>query len=121
MNAPFGRLLILAATLTVLAACGGDDGAGPDNRPPAIDTVFTPTPNDFAPILLEIRRGGTVVWSFGAEQHNAIFIRVTGGPQPPQDIPTSMNQNVSRVFPNIGNFDYECRLHPGMNGTIVVK
>jgi plastocyanin len=121
MNAPIKRLLILAASITALTACGDDDGAGPDNRPPAIDTVFTPSLNDFAPTEVTIRVGGTVVWSFGFDLHNVIFIRPPSGPQPPQDIPSTMNQNVSRVFPLAGTFDYECRLHPGMNGTVIVK
>jgi plastocyanin len=121
MKAPIGRLLILAASIALLAACGGDDGAGPDNQFPAVDTVFAPTPNDFAPTTVTIRRGGTVVWSFGFDEHNVIFIRPATGPQPPADIPTTSNQNVSRVFPQVGTFDYECRLHPGMQGEVVVK
>ncbi|MEX2283664.1 MAG: hypothetical protein WEE89_14360 [Gemmatimonadota bacterium] len=121
MNAPIKRLLILVASITALTACGDDDGAGPDNRPPAVDTVFTPSLNDFAPTEVTIRVGGTVVWSFGFDPHNVIFIRPATGPQPPQDIPSTMNRDIARVFPLAGTFDYECRLHPGMNGTVMVK
>ena len=113
------RRILLLGISVVLVACGGDDddGTGPDELP-AIDTVFTPTPNDFSPFTLTIRRGGTAVFSFGAEPHNAIFERKTGAPQ---DIQSTMNQNVSRVFPVVGTFPYDCTLHPGMAGEIIVR
>jgi plastocyanin len=112
------RILLLGISV-VLVACGGDDddGTGPDEYP-AIDTVFTPTLQDFSPSTLYIRKGGTVVFSIFGYDHNAIFEQKPGAPQ---DIPATTNRNVSRVFPVVGTFPYECRLHPGMNGEIIVK
>ena len=40
---------------------------------------------------------------------------------PPADVPTSTNAQVARQFNTAGTFPYECTVHPGMAGTIVVQ
>ena len=72
----------------------------------------------FVPFTTTIDRGGSVVFDFPAEPHNVIFARVTGAPH---DIQTTSSRRVSRKFDVAGSFDYDCTLHPGMSGVVVVR
>ena len=38
----------------------------------------------------------------------------------PSDIPDRSNTTVDRTFNTAGTFGYDCGLHPGMSGTVVV-
>jgi plastocyanin len=59
-----------------------------------------------------------VLFDFPAEPHNVIFTRLTGAPQ---DIQATVNRTVSRRFTVAGDFPYDCTIHPGMSGVIVVE
>ncbi len=74
--------------------------------------------NTFQPQVVVLARTGTVTWSFGAVQHNVIFAGVTGAPA---NIGNTTNASVSRTFNTAGNFPYDCNLHAGMTGTVVVR
>jgi plastocyanin len=74
--------------------------------------------NVFVPFLVQVARGATVTWRFGAAPHNAIFVPATGAPA---DIPIVSNVDVARTFPTPGTFRYDCTIHPGMNGVVEVK
>jgi plastocyanin len=114
------RFLLTAVAASALAACGGGDGGAPIEPPTGtalVDTVFMPG-DFFSPPSLTIVKGGTVWFDFPARDHNVSFDRRTGAPA---DIPPTINRLVSRVFPAAGTFPYECRLHPGMMGEIVVR
>ncbi len=107
-----GRLLILAGAAVVLAACSGDYGSNPPE--PAVVTMpgFS-----FSPFTTTVRVGETVTYEFPAEPHNVIFADVTGAPA---DIATTSNRGVTRTFLLDGTFPYDCTLHPGMSGEVVV-
>jgi len=116
-------LLVLLAALT-LAACGGADAGTepppvvpPTDTPALVDTVFMPG-DVFSPPSLTLRTGGTVWFDFPARDHNVIFERRTGAPA---DIQATSGRMVSRVFPTAGTFPYDCRLHPGMVGEVIVR
>ena len=80
--------------------------------------VFTPG-EVFLPNILEIPVGATVRFNmFGGEGHDATFANVPGRPA---DIPVVLNQIVSRTFTVRGTFPYDCFVHPGMSGQIVVE
>jgi plastocyanin len=115
-------MLVLLASIT-LAACGGggdDDGTGPTppGRAALVDTVFMPG-DVFSPPSLTIQRGGTVWFDFPARDHNVIFDRRNAGA--PADIEVTRSRLVARAFPTAGTFPYDCRLHPGMVGEIIVQ
>jgi plastocyanin len=109
-----GRLLTFVGVIAVLAACG-KDGSGPVTPVPA--TVSMPG-FSFTPFTTTINVGGTVTFEFPAEPHNVIFVKVTGAPA---DIQETTNRSVSRTFPVAGSFSYDCMLHPGMSGVVVVR
>lgn len=112
MHAP--RLFGIVGLVVLLAACG-DDAA--DVSGPAAAVVSMPG-FSFVPFTTTIERGGTVTFDFPAEQHNVIFARTVGAPD---DIQATSNRSVSRRFDVSGTFAYECTLHPGMTGTVVVR
>jgi plastocyanin len=76
------------------------------------------TSNTFSPQVVAIARTGTVTWSIGAVEHNVTF---SGGGGAPANIPTSTNTTASRQFNTAGNFNYDCNLHAGMVGTVIVR
>jgi uncharacterized protein YjdB len=84
---------------------------------PAVGEVVAGTDATFAPPLVEISLGGTVTWSFASLAHNVTF---DAGQGAPANISTSTNTQVSRAFPNAGTFTYQCTLHGGMTGSVVV-
>jgi trimeric autotransporter adhesin len=97
------------ATVTVNAA------------PPIGGTPLTiTTPNQtFAPASLTIDAGQAVTWQFSEARHNVTFLAgtPTGGNIPDQ----APGNAVSRTFSTPGTFAYECTIHTGMNGTVIVR
>ncbi|MGQ0643555.1 MAG: cupredoxin domain-containing protein [Gemmatimonadaceae bacterium] len=76
------------------------------------------TSNTFQPQVVAVARTGSVSWSFGSVNHNVTF---SGGGGAPANIPTVNNTSVSRTFNTAGNFPYDCTLHAGMVGTVIVR
>ena len=74
--------------------------------------------NTFQPQVVGVARGGSVTWSFAALEHNVNF---SGGGGAPANIPNTTNASVSRTFGTAGNFPYDCSLHAGMTGTVIVR
>lgn len=73
--------------------------------------------NVFQPQIVGVARGGSVTWSFGAVEHNVTF----SGGGGPANISNTTNSSVSRTFASAGNFPYDCTLHAGMTGTVIVR
>lgn len=84
-------------------------------RAPA--TVTTPG-LAFDPASLAVSVGDTVTWEFSGAVHNVTFTEGTppGGNIPDQQI----GSVVEREFPDPGTFKYECTIHAGMAGEVVV-
>lgn len=118
--------VLTVAALLLLAACGGgsDSGTNPEPTPPGATppagsvTVTAGANSDvFSPADVSVSVGGSVVWSFGPRAHNVIFAGVAGAPG---NIPATTSSQVSRTFPTAGTFPYDCTLHPGMRGRVLV-
>ncbi len=85
---------------------------------PTAASVFM-LPAAYSPGVTDIVVGGTVQFVFPSLGHNVFFGSSPAGA--PQDIPGEVsNQTVARTFNTRGSFGYNCTIHPGMNGTIVV-
>jgi plastocyanin len=91
----------------------------PTSPPPSGSTATVSTPGDaFSPQTVTISAGGTVTWNISGATHNVTFggTAPTGG-----NIPDTRGASVSRSFPAIGTYDYQCTRHDGMTGRVVVQ
>ena len=70
----------------------------------------------FSPSSVDIAVGGIVTWIF-AITHNVTFSLVTGAPS---DIPDTGSGSASATFHIAGTFNYQCTIHPGMTGVVIV-
>jgi uncharacterized protein YjdB len=84
---------------------------------PSTAQVVAGANNQFSPDSVDIAVGGTVTWVFQSVIHNVVFASAGGAPA---GIGNTSNANVSRTFNTAGAFLYDCTLHPGMDGTVVV-
>jgi Plastocyanin len=105
---------LVAIALCLAAACGSDSVV-----PPVGTTVDVYTPgNVFSPFSTVIPVGGTVRFNISGDQHNVIFSSVAGAPA---NVNVVQNVVVSRTFTTRGTFAYDCTVHPGMSGQVVVQ
>ena len=116
-----GRIIgVAAGSASITAASGGV------TSPPltiavtatAGVAVVTMTNNTFTPFTSTIRVGQTVAFDFPPLAHNVIFANRTGKPA---DIAATQSETVTRVFGTAGTFPFDCTLHPGMSGQVIVN
>ncbi|MHB0962139.1 MAG: cupredoxin domain-containing protein [Gemmatimonadaceae bacterium] len=122
------RKCAAVVVLALLAACGGGGGTtAPDSytpgtpstpTTPAANEVLATTGNAFTPSSLTVSKGTTVTFTFQATTHNVSFANVAGAPA---NISNTANSGVQRLFATAGSFGYDCTLHPGMSGTVIVN
>ena len=124
------RLLapFVIAALAALAACGGGysptaptDPTDPTDPTPVAAATVQATPSEqFTPGRVNLTVGGTVTFAFGSLAHNVFF---DNGPTGAPDNITapSSNKSVALTFNTTGTYVYNCHLHPGMKGTVVVQ
>ena len=74
--------------------------------------------NTFSAPTVTIATGGSVTWTFATVVHNVTF-SVIGGV--PTDIGNTSAASATRTFGTAGTFTYQCTLHSGMTGTVVVQ
>lgn len=111
-------LSVGAATIT--ATVSGVAGSKGITVAPAgtTATVQATTNQQFTPAQVDITAGGTVTWQFSTLTHNVTFTGTAAGT--PANIPDTFSASVSRSFTTAGTFAYQCTIHSGMNGTVVV-
>ncbi len=111
---------VAAGQATITAKVGGSNGSLAFTvQPNPSGSVLVTMPGfSFAPFTTTINRGGTVVYEFPSEPHNVIFNAANGAPQ---DIQITANRRVPRTFNVSGNFPYDCTIHPGMSGVVIVR
>ena len=116
-----GALLVL-----ITLACGGGGGDGPTGPGPGPGPAPNPTPgtvtlgaSSFSPSTVTIQTGGTVTWrNTSGVVHNVTFNPATGAPSNIGDHSSGDN---TRTFGTAGTFGYQCTLHGGMTGSVVVQ
>ena len=72
----------------------------------------------FTPPTLVVAKNASVTFTFGALAHNVTFGSTAGAPA---SVPTTTNASVARAFPTVGDFTYDCTLHAGMKGAVLVR
>lgn len=115
------RRLALFACASVLA-CGPKTPTMPmDTGTPvaAADVHATPA-EQFTPATVTLTVGGTVTFDFESLPHNVYFDDAPAG-APANITAPSFNTSVTRTFSTAGRYVYNCHLHPGMTGVVVVQ
>lgn len=84
---------------------------------PSQASVSTQSGDVFTPNKVIVGIGGQVTWTFGITAHNVTFS--TAGS--PANINSTSSTSDSRTFSQAGNFSYNCTIHAGMNGQVLVR
>ncbi|MFO7935946.1 MAG: cupredoxin domain-containing protein [Bacteroidales bacterium] len=108
------RILILILITTLLIMGCEENGTNGNDDGPAANEVWMQN-IAFVPETLTVAAGTTVSWI----NKDDVLHNVTA-----EGFTSSTNlgegETYSYTFDQAGTFDYECTLHPGMEGTIVV-
>ena len=76
----------------------------------------------FSPNFLQVTPGDTVRFTIvpagNGEGHDVTFDAKAGAPA---NIKVTLNAIITRVFTTRGTFHYNCFVHPGMSGDVVVQ
>jgi plastocyanin len=115
-------VLSVVSLAAILVACNDKDLLDPDGgggtQVPLEVNVDATTSLTFNPNPVTLRAGGTVTYRFQSTAHTVIFEQVAN--RPDDIIQPTASQNVDRVFPAVGTFVYDCNIHDGMTGTVIV-
>ena len=119
------RFLIGAALAATLTACGGDEGGttgttANDNPPVTAATVRATSSLQFTPATVTLAAGGTITFAFEGVAHNVFFDDAPAG-APTNIIAPTANATITRMFATAGRYTYNCHVHPGMSGVVIVK
>ena len=85
---------------------------------PSNANVNATVTNLFTPGSVIVKQGGAVTWNFASVAHTVNF---AGSPGAPQNIDATADASVARTFNTTGNFAYQCTIHAGMSGTVLVR
>jgi plastocyanin len=107
--------------VAIAAACGSDSSTNlPGGGNKSVD-VFTLS-TAFSPNFVQIAAGDTVLFhivpSNNGEGHDVTFDAKSGAPA---NIKVTLSGDIPRVFTTRGTFHYNCFVHPGMSGDVVVQ
>jgi len=113
--------VFVCAALVLAAACGSDSGSTtPTAHNKSVD-VFA-LPSAFSPSFVQIAQGDTIRFNIAPAQngegHDVTFDATPGAPA---NIKVTLNGVIPRVFSAKGTFHYNCFVHPGMSGDVVVQ
>ena len=117
-----GAQLLAPLALLAFAACGGNSPTAPvDVTPPVPAATVQATPSEqFTPGQVNLTVGGTITFAFGSLEHNVFFDNQPAG-APANISAPSANKSVTLTFTTKGTYVYNCHLHPGMKGTVIVE
>lgn len=107
------RLVPWVAALALIAtACATQGSAGP---PPSVEGPAVAVRDyEFEPASLTVEAGATVTWVWeGRASHDVVGQGFESNDQ--------SSGTFRHTFDEPGTYPYECTIHPGMEGSIVVK
>jgi plastocyanin len=114
-----------AAVLLVSFIAGCGDSGPTDSTPSSKNTIvdiFT-IADSFSPTFATLAVGDTARWNFSGGSdglgHNVRFNPRTAST--PLDINVLKTGTATRVFTAKGNYKYDCDVHPGMKGEVIVE
>jgi plastocyanin len=111
-------LMLAGALLGCGGAYGGAGSMAPPPPPPS-NTIAATNGLIFTPSTLTVAVGQTVTFTFGGVAHNVFF---DAKPGVPADIAgNNANVSITRQFGTAGSYPFNCHIHPGMSGTVVVQ
>jgi plastocyanin len=118
------RIIARLAMASGIAACGSSMAplSQTPNDPggPVSAATVNATPSiAFTPSKVTLTVGGTVTFAFGGVGHNVFFDNDPAG-APANIGGVNANASVQRTFAVAGVYNYNCHIHPGMRGTVVV-
>ena len=107
------RILLLTVAALLMSSCSNDPVNTGRNDPAVVSMPgFT-----FSPFTTTIKVGKSVEFDFPSEAHNVIFEKKAGAPT---DIQVVLSTKVARTFNAVGTFPFDCTIHPGMSGQVIV-
>ena len=116
--------LLTCVVAALAAACSSSTYGGSSNNPasaPAMAaTVNATSLNTFTPANVAVGVGGTVTFTFGDVAHNVFFDNSPAG-APDAIAGANANMSATRTFTTAGTFEFDCHIHPGMKGTVLVS
>jgi plastocyanin len=120
---PRSVLRVTTVTLVATAAAACFSEAPPVVAPPPVlpqtaTVEASSTANTFTPNAVTIAKGGSVTWTIGTRRHNVTFFANASAPA---NIESTTNVTASRTFTAVGTYPYNCSLHAGMTGTVIVQ
>jgi plastocyanin len=106
-------LISSAIGLVLLLAGCGDGGESSASAQPVATSTISIQDNAFEPAAAEVAVGETVTWNWeGSSDHNVV------GDGFQSD--TQNSGNFTHTFDEPGTYEYQCTLHGGMNGRVIV-
>ncbi|MEI2721073.1 MAG: plastocyanin/azurin family copper-binding protein [Gemmatimonadales bacterium] len=105
--------ILLGGLALAISACSSDP-TGPDTTA----DIQATTNSTFSPSDKTVTAGATVRWGFASLGHRVVFDAVAG--RPADILGVNTNTVIARTFTTVGDFGYECTIHPGMRGTVHV-
>ena len=122
---PSGLLVGLApgsASITAASAGTISDAVTVTVTAGSVAGVFATQATSFAPTQITIKVQQSVAFAFlDGTPHNVAFKDRAQHPGVPADVPATTNDVVSRTFATAGTFPFDCTLHPGMTGQVIVN
>jgi plastocyanin len=122
---PSGLLVGLApgsASITAASAGTISDAVTVTVTAGSVAGVFATQATSFAPTQITIKVQQSVAFAFlDGTPHNVAFRDRAQRPGVPTDVPTTTNEVVSRTFATTGTFPFDCTLHSGMTGQVIVN
>jgi plastocyanin len=118
------RIITPLAMASVIAACSSSMEPASQTATDAGGYVSSATVNAtpsiaFTPANVKLSAGGTVTFAFGGVGHNVFFDDDPAG-APASIDGVNANTSVQRTFSAPGVYNYNCHIHPGMRGTVIV-